>query len=115
MCKVEGKYILLLHLSFPDPPDGSDFKLDEFHASDCETFEPYYGERQCWKNSRQLCYDRLISCTGCHGDGDITNTENLTSLQEHVFEATNGLGVHFVMGDGVCLIYVRHSIISSPP
>ena len=38
---------------------------------------------------------------GVHGDGDITNTENLLSLQEHVFKGTEGQGVHFVMGDGV--------------
>jgi cap1 methyltransferase len=62
-----------------DPSDASDFKLDEFKASDCETFEPYYG---------------------VNGDGDITNTDNMTSLQERVFEATHGAGVHFVMGDG---------------
>ena len=43
----------------------------------------------------------MHAATGVHGDGDITKTDNLLSLQEHVFKGTGGQGVHFVMGDGV--------------
>ena len=43
----------------------------------------------------------MRSATGVHGDGDITKTDNLLSLQEHVFKGTDDQGVHFVMGDGV--------------
>ena len=43
----------------------------------------------------------IHAATGVHGDGDITKTDNLLSLQEHVFKGTGGQGVHFVMGDGV--------------
>jgi len=30
--------------SFPDPDSGSDFKLDQFLAAPCETFDPHYGK-----------------------------------------------------------------------
>ena len=43
----------------------------------------------------------MHAATGVHNDGDITKTDNLLSLQEHVFKGTGGQGVHFVMGDGV--------------
>ena len=29
---------------FPDPDSGSDFKLDQFLAAPCETFDPHYGK-----------------------------------------------------------------------
>ena len=48
-----------------------------------------------------VLYLCVICSVGVNGDGDITNTDNMTSLQERVFEATHGAGVHFVMGDGV--------------
>ena len=51
-----------------------------------------------------FCHYQLLhsSCVlpGVQGDGDITKTDNLLSLQEHVVKGTGGQGVHFVMGDG---------------
>lgn len=36
----------------PDPESGSDFKLENFLAAPCETFDPHYGKFlnkiQCW-------------------------------------------------------------------
>ena len=121
-----GAFILLVFHFRSDPPDGSDFKLHEFYASDCETFEPYYG--RCTYVRACVCVCGMCVCVWCvcvciffvtvscftvflcilpgsHCDGDITNTENLQSLQEHIFKGTSGQGVHFVMGDGVSRVY----------
>ena len=43
-------------------------------------------------------------CTGVggyDGDGDITKPDNLVAFQNYVLEQTEGMGVHFVMADGV--------------
>ncbi len=56
-----------------------DFKLNKFTAANAEFFEPYYGVAD---------------------DGDITNPENLQSLENFVKTNTNGVGVHLVMADG---------------
>ena len=69
--------------SFLDPDSGFDFKLDDFHAGPCETFDPHYGVK------------------GYDGNGDITSLENLEAFQEYVLDNTDGEGVHFVMADGV--------------
>ena len=43
---------------------------------------------------------------GIDGDGDIMNPDNLRAFQDFVLKNTDGLGVHFVMGDGVSLRYL---------
>ena len=60
----------------------NDFKLEKFLSGTPETFEPFYG------------------VNGIDGDGDIMNPDNLRAFQDFVFKNTDGLGVHFVMGDG---------------
>lgn len=57
----------------------NDFRLSEFHAAPCETFEPHYGVKE---------------------DGNVFNPENIRSFQEHVLKNTEGKGVHFMMADG---------------
>lgn len=57
----------------------NDFKLDDFYAGPCESFEPFYGE--------------------C-GDGDVYKSANIVSFTRHVFENTHERGVHFMMADG---------------
>ena len=76
-----------------DPDSGSDFKLDSFTAGPCETFDPHYG------------------VGGYDGDGDITNPDNLTEFQHYVLELTDGLGVHFVMADGVRAFYCTSLVL----
>ena len=66
-----------------DPDSGFDFKLDDFFAGLCETFDPHYG------------------VGGYQGDGDITKPENIDAFREYVLQLTDGEGVHFVMADGV--------------
>lgn len=60
----------------------NDFKLEEFFAGPCETFEPHYG------------------INGIEGDGDVFVPENQCEFRRFVLESTNGKGVHFVMADG---------------
>ncbi|XP_028408922.1 cap-specific mRNA (nucleoside-2'-O-)-methyltransferase 1-like [Dendronephthya gigantea] len=60
----------------------NDFKLDKFLSGTPETFEPFYG------------------VNGIDGDGDIMNPDNLMAFKDFVLNNTDGLGVHFVMGDG---------------
>ena len=46
----------------------------------------------------------LYNCAGVNGidgDGDIMNPANLIAFRDFVLKNTDGLGVHFVMGDGV--------------
>jgi hypothetical protein len=43
---------------------------------------------------------------GIDGDGDIMNPDNLTAFKDFVLKNTDGLGVHFVMGDGVSSQYI---------
>lgn len=47
-----------------------------------------------------------IGVNGIDGDGDIMNPDNLTAFKDFVFNNTDGLGVHFVMGDGVSQFWV---------
>lgn len=69
-------------LTLKDPKSGADFKLDQFLAAPCETFDPHYG------------------VGGYDGDGDITKSENLDAFREYVLEHTDCRGVHCVMADG---------------
>ncbi len=46
-----------------------------------ESFEPHYGAK---------------------GNGDIYDPENCKAFMDYVLEQSKGLGVHFVMADGVC-------------
>ena len=39
---------------------------------------------------------------GLEGDGDIFNPDNQQAFIKFVHDNTDGLGVHFVMADGVC-------------
>lgn len=79
----EGRILLFYLLIFTDPSSGFDFKLDSFHAGPSETFDPHYG------------------VGGYHGNGDITDLDNLDAFQQYVYEQSEGQGVHFVMADGV--------------
>nr|CAD7453500.1 unnamed protein product [Timema tahoe] len=60
----------------------NDFKLSNFYAGHCETFETHYG------------------VGGSEGDGDVFKQENINCFSEHVISQTNGQGVHFMMADG---------------
>ncbi|KAJ9582234.1 hypothetical protein L9F63_003363, partial [Diploptera punctata] len=60
-----------------------DFRLGDFFAGPCETFEPHYG------------------VNGADGDGDVFNPDNIQEFTEHVLEQTHKFGVHFMMADGV--------------
>lgn len=57
----------------------NDFKLSDFYAGPCETFEPYYGVK---------------------GDGNVFDPENIESFTKLVMDCTDKLGVHFMMADG---------------
>ncbi|XP_065222418.1 cap-specific mRNA (nucleoside-2'-O-)-methyltransferase 1 [Planococcus citri] len=57
----------------------NDFKLEDFYAGPCESFEPFYGEA---------------------GDGDVYKSVNIRSFKEHVLKHTDYEGVHFMMADG---------------
>lgn len=57
----------------------NDFKLSDFYAGPCESFEPYYGES---------------------GDGNVFDPKNIESLTKLVMDCTDQLGVHFMMADG---------------
>lgn len=81
-CSLSPHFIPLF-LSPTDPDSGSDFKLDAFLASPCETFDPHYG------------------VGGYSGDGDITRPDNQLEFINYVKENTEGKGVHFAMADGV--------------
>lgn len=59
-----------------------DFKLYESTCAAPETFEALYGVRD---------------------DGDIYYPDNIKEFCNNVKNQTNGLGVHFVMADGVCM------------
>lgn len=78
---------------YVDPDSGFDFKLDSFHAGPCESFDPHYG------------------VGGYDGDGDITNPENIEEFQSYVHQQTDGIGVHFVMADGVRQMHVGYIVI----
>lgn len=56
------------------------YRLEEFYAAPCETFEPYYGVKE---------------------DGNVYTPENIISLHERVMDSTEQQGVHFMMADGV--------------
>lgn len=58
-----------------------DFKLYESTCIAPETFEPLYG---------------ILD------DGDIYYPDNIKDFCHNVKSQTDGLGVHFVMADGVC-------------
>ncbi|XP_063235254.1 cap-specific mRNA (nucleoside-2'-O-)-methyltransferase 1-like isoform X1 [Bacillus rossius redtenbacheri] len=60
----------------------NDFKLSDFYAGNCETFEPHYG------------------VGGAEGDGDIFKPDNIDAFTKHVMSQTDGRGVHFMMADG---------------
>ena len=42
---------------------------------------------------------------GYDGDGDITRPDNLEAFSEYVLAQTDGSGVHFVMADGVSIMF----------
>ena len=44
----------------------------------------------------------FLGVNGLQGDGDIYKPDNLQEFQKFVLENTDGVGVHFVMADGVC-------------
>ncbi|KAJ8878145.1 hypothetical protein PR048_022612 [Dryococelus australis] len=60
----------------------NDFKLSDFYAGHCETFEPHYG------------------VDGAQGDGNIFAPENIDAFRDHVLSQTGRQGVHFMMADG---------------
>lgn len=62
----------------------NDFKLSDFYAGTPETFNPYYGVAE---------------------DGNVYNPDNLSALKQHVLENTDDKGVHFLMADGVSILY----------
>ena len=49
---------------------------------------------------------------GIDGDGDIMNPDNLTAFKDFVMKNTDGLGVHFVMGDGVSSKYIISGVVT---
>jgi len=57
----------------------NDFRLNAFHSTNSELFEPHYG---------------------ANDDGDVTNGRNIESFAEFVMKNTNEKGVHLVMADG---------------
>lgn len=59
--------------------ESCDFRLQDFLASNPESFHPHYGKE---------------------GDGNIYNPENIASYHSFVLENTNGLGLHTLMADG---------------
>ncbi|KDR15308.1 cap-specific mRNA (nucleoside-2'-O-)-methyltransferase 1 [Zootermopsis nevadensis] len=60
----------------------NDFRLQDFYAGPCETFEPHYGHN------------------GVDGDGDIYKPDNITDFSKFVMDHTHNIGVHFMMADG---------------
>ena len=42
-----------------------------------------------------------VGVGGFDGDGDITKPDNIEEFKEYVLSITNGVGVDFVMADGV--------------
>ncbi|XP_066991198.1 cap-specific mRNA (nucleoside-2'-O-)-methyltransferase 1 [Anabrus simplex] len=59
----------------------NDFRLSEFHAGPCETFEPHYGKG------------------GVAGTGDVFDPDNIHAFKQFVLDQTD-YGVHFMMADG---------------
>jgi len=68
-----------------------DFKLDEFHSTSVEYFEPYYGLPLRRPGSIEEEEEP---------NGDVTRPDNLEALQEVINRGTGGKGVHFMMADG---------------
>jgi len=60
----------------------NDFRLQDFYAGPCESFEPHYG------------------CNGVDGDGDVCNPDNISAFSQYVLDHTHNIGVHFMMADG---------------
>jgi len=52
---------------------------------------------------------------GAEGDGDIYNPENLVEFQRFVLENTHQQdpGVHFIMADGVSVLYMKLLLATS--
>ena len=48
-----------------------------------------------------IVFSQHVGVNGIDGDGDIMNPDNLRAFRDFVLKNTDGLGVHFVMGDGV--------------
>ena len=42
-----------------------------------------------------------VGVGGLEGDGDVYRPDNLDEFRRFVLENTDGLGVHFIMADGV--------------
>ena len=38
---------------------------------------------------------------GVDGDGDVYRPDNLTAFRDYILQSTDGLGLHFMMADGV--------------
>ncbi|KAK3921395.1 Cap-specific mRNA (nucleoside-2'-O-)-methyltransferase 1 [Frankliniella fusca] len=62
----------------------NDFKLGDFYAGPCESFEPHYG----------------VKIEDNMGTGDVFDTANQDEFSKFVLQNTDGLGVHFMMADG---------------
>lgn len=60
----------------------NDFRLSDFLAGPCESFETHYG------------------VGGMDGDGDVCNPDNIRAFTDYVYERTYNSGVHFMMADG---------------
>ena len=58
-----------------------DFKLDEFHSTSVEFFEPYYGLPLHLGTPKEE-----------EPNGDVTRPENLEALQDVIFRGTGGKG-----------------------
>lgn len=43
---------------------------------------------------------------GAKGDGDVFDPDNIESLTDFVMAKTDNLGVHFMMADGVSLLFM---------
>lgn len=52
-----------------------------------------------------------VGVGGFDGDGDITKPDNVEEFKEYVLSITNGVGVDFVMADGVSASHPKLSRI----
>ena len=63
-------------------------------------------------DTKSFCYMKmkffslfLPGVGGHRGDGDIFREDNLTEFRKFVVENSDGKGVHFVMADGVRILF----------
>lgn len=62
----------------------NDFKLTDSSCASSATFQAFYGET---------------------GDGNVCCPANILDFKKKVMFETNGIGVHFMMSDGVSVYY----------